>query len=386
MTTKISTLGDKCCGCSACYSVCPKKCIEFHSDKKGFLLPVVDEEVCVSCGACERACPALSDNDTRKPIDVYASKNQDETIRRESSSGGIFTALAEKVINGGGVVFGARFDEHWSVVHDSAETLDELSAFRGSKYLQSVMGDCYSQVEKELKVGRQVLFSGTPCQSLGLRKFLRKDYDNLIVVDFVCHGVPSPKVWKSYLDSVACDQSEVSKVSFRNKDKGWAKFRVQIEQTDKSGETHKLVDEPFAENFFMRAFLWDFCLRPSCFSCPAKGGRSHSDITIGDYWGIDNVMPEFNDDRGVSLVMAYTEKGRQALAGLNIKNEESDYQSALACNPSIEKSVAKTPLVGLFWRLYGSCGLKSAMTCMAKVKFVFDFWQRGVRKLRRMVG
>ena len=386
MTTKILALGDKCCGCSACHSICPKKCIEMRSDGKGFLYPSVDESVCVSCGACERVCPALSDAAERKPLAVYASKNRDESIRQKSSSGGVFSALAEKVIKEGGVVFGARFDSDWSVVHDSADTIADLNAFRGSKYLQSVMGDCFSRAEKELKAGRQVLFSGTPCQSLGLRKFLRKDYDNLLVVDFVCHGVPSPKVWHSYLDSVCPDTSCISNISFRNKDGGWKKYRLRIDGSAGDESASRLVCEPFYENTFMRAFLWDLCLRPSCSHCPAKAGSSCSDITIGDYWGIENVMPELDDDRGVSLVMSYTEKGRQAFASVGVQNKESDYQKALAGNPSIERRVAKKPLGAMFWRLYGSCGLKIAVGGIAIVKAVSDFCYKCVRKLRRIMG
>lgn len=183
-----------CCGCSACVQKCPKQCISLKEDNEGFLYPEVDKSMCINCGLCEKVCPVLHQGESRKPLKVYAAKNQDEEIRRQSSSGGIFTLLAEKTIQDGGVVFGARFDEHWEVKHDYTETIEGLAAFRGSKYVQSRMEDNYRKAEMFLKQGRKVLFSGTPCQVAGLKRFLRKYYGNLLTIDMVCHGVPSPLV------------------------------------------------------------------------------------------------------------------------------------------------------------------------------------------------
>ena len=190
----------QCCGCSACVQRCPKQCIVMKEDEEGFLYPVADKDVCIDCNLCEQVCPVLRQREEREPLDVYAAFNKNEEVRMQSSSGGVFTALAESIIKEGGVVFGARFNEDWEVVHDYVETVEGLSAFRGSKYVQSRIGCTFSQAEQFLKQGRKVLFSGTPCQIAGLKLFLRKEYENLLSVDFICHGVPSPGVWRQYLN------------------------------------------------------------------------------------------------------------------------------------------------------------------------------------------
>ena len=195
-----STNKKLCTGCAACYSICPVRCISMQEDSEGFLYPVVEKDKCTSCKKCETVCPAIVQRNERKPLYVYAAKNLNEEIRRQSSSGGIFTLIAESIIQEGGVVFGARFNENWEVVHDYTETIEGLAAFRGSKYVQSRIGNTYLSAKDFLLAGRKVLFSGTPCQIAGLKAFLQDDYDNLLTVDLVCHGVPSPLVWKRYLD------------------------------------------------------------------------------------------------------------------------------------------------------------------------------------------
>ena len=188
-----------CCGCSACAQSCPKECIIMRADEEGFLYPQIDTDTCINCGLCERVCPVINQSLPQKPHSVYAAKNKNEDIRLKSSSGGLFTLLAERTINNGGVVFGAKFNDDWSVIHDYTETIDGIKIFRGSKYLQSNTNICYKSVRKFLKEGRKVLFSGTPCQIAGLHLFLNKEYPNLTTVDIICHGVPSPLVWHKYV-------------------------------------------------------------------------------------------------------------------------------------------------------------------------------------------
>lgn len=190
---------DKCCGCAACVQVCPKQCFSFEEDKEGFRYPVADRIKCIDCGLCEKVCPVINQYEATNPIKVYAAINKDEVIRMQSSSGGIFTLLAEKVIREGGVVFGAAFDENWEVQHTYVETIKDLAKLRTSKYVQSRMEDNYQRAKAFLKQGRKVMFTGTSCQIAGLKHFLRKDYDNLLAVDVICHGVPSPMVWRDYL-------------------------------------------------------------------------------------------------------------------------------------------------------------------------------------------
>ena len=191
-----------CCGCSACVQTCPKQCIRLEEDNEGFLYPSVNKSLCVECGQCDNVCPMLHGHEPQEPVGVYAATNPDEGIRMQSSSGGIFSLIAENIIRQGGVVFGAAFNEDWEVTHCFAETVDGIARFRGSKYVQSRTGTTYAEAERFLKAGRKVLYSGTPCQIAGLKSFLRKEYGNLLTVDCVCHGVPSPGGSESTLDQL----------------------------------------------------------------------------------------------------------------------------------------------------------------------------------------
>lgn len=337
-----------CCGCEACAQRCPKQCIAMRADAEGFLYPHIDTAVCIDCGLCERVCPMLRQEQPRKPIAVYAAKNPDERIRMESSSGGVFTLLAEQTIRAGGVVFGARFDEAWEVVHDSTETIEGLAAFRGSKYVQSRIGTSFARAEEFLKQGRQVLFSGTPCQIAGLNRFLRRSYDNLLTVDVVCHGVPSPLVWRRYLDGIG-GGTTVSHVSMRDKSTGWTHFRIRISDTDRD-----LVNATVGDDPFMKGFLANLYLRPVCHACPAKSGRSGSDLTIADFWGIRRVLPHFADDKGISLLLNYSEHGNHRIEALHMERRAASYEQALIGNPSIERSVPEPKQRKTFWDSFGS--------------------------------
>lgn len=311
-----------CCGCGACVQRCPKSCISMREDNEGFLYPEVNKEICIDCGLCEKVCPVINQSEERKPMAVYAAKHKDERIRLASSSGGVFTAIAESVIDEGGVVFGARFDKDWSVIHGYTETKEGLAAFRGSKYVQSRIGESYKDTEAFLKTGRKVLFSGTPCQIAGLKRFLRKEYDNLLTVDFICHGVPSPGVWREYLKEETARQCggknsvlshlkdklgdvRIENISFRDKRLGWKKFSFSLTLSTTNGSGAKntvFLSESLDKNIFLRGFLADLYLRPSCHACLAKKFKSGSDVTIGDFWGVQNVMPEIDDDKGVSVL------------------------------------------------------------------------------------
>ena len=317
-----------CCGCNACAQICPKQCITMQEDNEGFLYPRVDTENCIDCHLCERICPVSNHGMERKPLKVYAAINKDEEVRKQSSSGGIFTALAEQVIKQGGVVFGARFDERWQVKHDYTETMEGLAAFRGSKYVQSRIGNTYQEAEQFLKVGRKVLFSGTPCQIAGLRNYLRKEYDNLLMVDFICHGVPSPMVWRRYLkEEVArqCDRKNsvlshpiheedvlVEGISFRDKTMGWKKFSfaLTLSTTNGSGDKIQFCScSPMTKNEYLRGFMSNVYLRPSCYSCAFKCLKSKSDITLGDFWNIRLYNKHLDDNQGLSLMLLNNSRG-----------------------------------------------------------------------------
>ena len=346
-----------------------------QEDGEGFLYPIVDQEVCIDCGLCEKVCPVLNQGEERKPLQVYAANNPNEEVRMQSSSGGVFTLLAETIIQEGGVVFGVRFNDDWEVIHDYTETKEGLAAFRGSKYVQSRIGESYCQVERFLKKGRKVLFTGTPCQIAGLNLFLRKEYDNLLTVDFICHGVPSPGVWKSYLEELIALKGnqknsvlshskpiilnsirDISRIEFRNKRLGWKKFSFALTLSVPDGHGTKntvLLSEPYNENIFMKGFLADLFLRPSCYACPAKCLKSGSDITIGDYWGIQNVMPEIDDDKGICCLMVNTDKGGQLLSSKEwVEYRKSDYSTVIKYNIACVVSVAPNLKRKLFFDKY----------------------------------
>lgn len=322
----------QCCGCASCVQCCPKKCITFNEDNEGFRYPNVDVSKCVNCGLCEKVCPVINQGERQHPRKIYAAKNKNESVRLQSSSGGIFTKLAEDVISRGGVVFGARFDDNWEVKHDFTENIDGLSVFRGSKYLQSRIEGSYSTAEVFLKQGREVLFSGTPCQIAGLKLYLRRKYDNLLAVACVCHGVPSPLVWREYLKETSKGQI-IQRINFRDKNISWKNYRVLVQGND------NIVYQPFYENIYMKGFLRDIYLRPSCFTCPAKSGKSGADITLGDFWGIENYLQEFDDDKGVSACIAHTDKGIALLDILDVEKHDVLYEQVLSGNPCIERSV-----------------------------------------------
>ena len=327
----------ECCGCSACQNICPKECISIISDDEGFNYPQVDTSKCIDCHLCEKVCPVLNINYSVNERTAYACYNNNETIRLQSSSGGIFTLLAERVVSNGGVVFGASFDDKFKVVHTMVNSIEDLSKLRGSKYVQSDINTTYKQAQEYLNQGRQVLFSGTPCQINGLSNYLKKSYDNLLLVDFICHGVPSPLVWRNYVQFKERDyQSKPQKISFRHKNYGWKRYSVSFLFKNK---VEYLKD--LHEDNYMKGFLTDLYLRPSCYKCKSRGENRASDITLADFWGIQNVLPQLDDDKGTSLVIVNTSKGKDIFFSIqnSIVFQEISLNKAIKYNPSYINSV-----------------------------------------------
>lgn len=363
-------LGNKaaCCGCEACVQCCPQRCILFKIDKEGFGYPLIDKEKCVDCGLCDKVCPIINQNNARIPLKVYAAINPNEQVRKDSSSGGVFALLAEYIINEGGIVFGVRFNRTWGVVHDWVDSIENISYFRGSKYVQSKIGDVFKKTKEFLKSGRKVLFSGTPCQIAGLKLYLKKDYENLLTVDFICHGVPSPKVWQMYLDEIIANWEKketvpscfvgkknicIERVQFRDKCLGWKKFSftLTLSRISENGKKETfLFSESLHDNIFLKGFLKDLYLRPSCSVCSTKSLKSGSDMTIADFWGIGNVIPEIDDDKGVSLVLINTNKASVLLKKLDVAVLEANYEDVLRYNPSIITSVVPHKKRNVFFK------------------------------------
>ena len=330
---------ENCCGCHACAQICPKHCITMRADTEGFLYPQVDATACIHCGACEKVCPILqsSPEPKDKSPKAFAAINLDEKVRAQSSSGGVFSLLAEQTIFKGGVVFGAAMSENQhKVCHIAVETLEGLAALRGSKYLQSEIGTTYSQAKEALQSGREVLFSGTPCQIEGLRSFLQKDYPNLLCADVICHGVPSPRTWNVYLSEIerAVGQ-KATWITFRKKSPGWKHYSMHIQFPN-----GKVFSKDNRDSPYMRAFLQDVSIRPSCYACRFKKLNHVSDITLADYWGIQNQYPDMDDDKGTSLVLVHSEKGQQRMDALrdSLRLQEVPVTQALKPNPAMTQS------------------------------------------------
>ena len=361
-----------CCGCEACAQVCPKRCIVMQEDDEGFLYPVTNKNICIDCHLCEQVCPILNQIEGRHPLQIYTTFNPDMTVRMNSSSGGIFSMFAEQVIKEGGVVFGALFDEHWNVVHGYVDTLEGITLLRGSKYVQSRIGNAYQEAKLLLKEGRKVLFSGTPCQIAGLKTYLRhKEYENLLTIDVVCHGVPSPGVWRKYLQEEVAQQRDgkntvlprpihekdvlVEGISFRDKGLGWKKysFALALSTTNGSGEKFSFCScMPLNENPFLKGFIADLYLRPSCYHCVYKNFSSQSDVTLADAWGVWDYYPKMYDDKGTSLLILSTSKAEEWFHKLDVQEKVAGNISILKkYNPATFVSPRKSRKRKRFFRL-----------------------------------
>ena len=348
-----------CCGCEACVQVCPKNCINFSRDAQGFLYPVVNKESCIDCGLCEKVCPVINKINQSKnnPSTLYAVKSYDDAVREQSSSGGFFSLLADYVLSKGGVVYGAAFDDAFNVCHTRVANISDLHKLRGSKYVQSRIGKTFSECKDDLKAGKFVLFTGTPCQISALGHFLRKDHDNLIKVEVVCHGVPSPMIYQQYLKETIIKDVEdrtITKVNFRTKLGSWKLYFFTVEYKDR-GEICK-YKECVTDSLYMKGFLSDLYIRPSCFECPAKNFTSGADFTIADFWGQEYTFPEFDNDKGVSAVFTNTEKSKNVFSQISEVVQEKPLADFIKFNPYLVKSSEQRYSYTRFWDLYAKTG------------------------------
>ena len=321
-----------CTGCSACVSVCPCGAIEMKKDADGFFYPQIEKNKCVDCGKCASVCPETNKiSAAAEKTAAYAAFSNDDFIRKDSSSGGVFNQLADKILEEGGVVYGAAFSEDFCTVKHTAVTVkEEMYKLRGSKYLQSRMNDTFLSVKKDLIKQKKVLFSGTPCQAAGLKAFLGKEYPNLVVVDFICHGVPSEKVWQKYLSEAQNRfSSPVKDADFRDKESGWKKFSLSLRFSNGSSTSEKVTESPY-----MRGFVSNLYLRKSCYDCKFKGSYYQSDITLADFWGVERLFPDLNDDKGISLVIVHSEKGEALFGEADIVKRQVSLKDAVCENPS----------------------------------------------------
>jgi len=334
-----------CTGCTACAASCPKEAITMQANTEGFLHPYINAAGCNDCGLCCQICPVnnklIKRTNTglekqREPLHVYAAWNLDKTIRSQSSSGGVFTALAENTLYRGGVVVGAAFDNNVIVRHIIIETSAELQRLRASKYVQSKIPlDLYREIRKLLKQERPVLFSGTPCQVAGVQSFLGKSYSKLYCCDVVCHGVPSPSFFARYVQHNLERGVDLTNVSFRDKTTGWKKSCVCHHL--KNGK--KILIDP-RDDLYMEAFARDYTLRQSCYSCGFTSTHRFGDLTLGDFWGVGKKYPEYDhDDKGTSLVLVNTKKGQTWIEACssNLFCGAADLDTAIDGNPMLAR-------------------------------------------------
>jgi len=326
---------NQCCGCSACVQKCPKNAISLKEDEEGFFYPIVNKEKCINCGLCKKVCPFINYEVEQKENypKAYAVKNKINKDILNSSSGGVFIAIAKYIIKENGVVFGAAYDENNNVNHISVEREEDLFKLQGSKYVQSNILNTFKDAKESLDKGKKVLFSGTPCQIRGLKNFLLKDYDNLITCDLVCHGVPSQKLFKTYLKSLEEKyQKKIKKYDFRNKDKkGWG---LTAKVTFEDGKS-KYINSDF--DSYYSNFLDCNTYRESCYNCKFTTTNRNTDITLADYWGILSIHNDFYDEKGVSLILVNSKSGLDLLNNIadNIELIETDLNYAITKNKNL---------------------------------------------------
>ncbi len=348
-----------CCGCTACASICPHGAIQLKANNKGFLYPQINGDVCVECGLCLKTCPILDRRDLQiKESTVkesFALRYRDKDVLYHSSSGGAFYAIAEFVINNGGVVFGAAYDHNMRVSHSFATTLDGCRAFMGSKYSQSDMSGVMEKVKEFLVDGRMVLFTGTPCQNHGLLKYLKKTYNNLITTDIICHSVPSPTFFMSYLKMIEKRfKDKVINISMRDKTLGWGvteSYRYFFSSGKEVLNPRNIVGW---QNIFESGFITREC----CFDCQYTNLNRVTDFTIGDFWDSHHLRPDLMSKEGTSVVLVNTEKAVELLNKIYNTIDLWPVFENEFLQPRLQNCTKKPEKYDEFWRFYFRKGFR----------------------------
>lgn len=359
-----------CCGCGACALKCPKQAITMQEDNMGFLIPVIDNQLCIDCGLCEKVCSFKKQQKHKwQPLKVYGGRLKDLEALSKSQSGGAFWAFACQIIKNNGVVYGVALTDSFTATHIRVTSIHDLQRLRGSKYIQSVVGDAYCSVAADLKQGRKVLFSGTPCQVSGLMAYLSpKQYENLYTVDLVCHGVPSPQVWKDYLNWIENKVGDkITHCNFRDKKYGWGSH-IETFIFEKKRE--------ITQSIFKELFYRNLIIRESCHNCPFTNLSRVSDVTVGDYWGWSAASNRFCDQKGISLILINTIKGDKLFeaAKQDLLIEASNVQDCL--QPQL-KHPAERPLnKDEFIKDYHAKGFEYALR-----KYAIIGWRHSIKNL-----
>lgn len=373
-TDKIILFEDKkdCCACGACVNICPKQAISMQEDENGFLYPVINDEKCIKCGKCKTVCAYQNVTEPAQPKETYAAQADDEKLLSLTASGGIFSAIALKVLENNGAVFGCSMEntsDGLQAKHIKVKSKEELKRLQGSKYVQSITGDIYSQVKKELQTSRPVLFSGTPCQVAALKSYLgNKIYNNLYTIDIICHGVPGSGLFNAYIQDFEKKlNGTITEFRFRDKIKGWG-YTGNVKYIIKDGkERTKLVPCKLSSYYIL--FLKSHIFRQNCYSCKYASPNRSGDITIGDYWGIENEHPEYlksnggdlDSDKGISCIIVNNECGKRMLDlfGDNLKLKSSEFEKAAKLNAQLKAPCKMSDLRGEIFNLYKDGGYQA---------------------------
>lgn len=331
---------EQCCGCRSCEQICPKSCISMFADDEGFLVPQINKELCINCGLCVNHCPMLSDEKKEVMPHVYAAKNKNKEVLLDSTSGGIFDALARIILEKNGTVFGCAWSESLVAEHIEISNVNDLEKLHGSKYVQSDTKNTYTRVKNLLLQNQYVLYSGTSCQIAGLKSFLNEDFEKLFTIDIICHGVPSPILFKKYKKWLSIKMgSPIIFYDFRSKEKNaWGlTYKAKTKTKTKTKYLTAYLDPYYA------AFLKGETYRECCYKCKYSNKNKPSDITLGDFWGIENQHPEFFDDKGVSIAIVNTNKGHIVFDSIkeNINYINSEYDRASFNNMNLIKATVR---------------------------------------------
>lgn len=371
-----------CSGCSACSQICLTNAISMVEDDRGFLYPAIAEDKCVDCGLCKKVCnfTSFAGKELEQEYDCYAVRHKNEEEVKTSRSGATFMALADFVLDQNGVVFGAEFANPKTVIHKSEITKDGVNKFKGSKYVQSDMGDCFTECAGHLKNDKMVLFSGTPCQVHGLLSFLNNKHismDKLITVDIVCHGVPSQKLWREYVaETERRHRVDIVSANFRNKELfGWRDHK----------ESFVFSDATTTTTTWTTSFYNHVMFRESCYECPYTTPHRNSDMTLADYWGIEKNAAEFDDDKGVNLLLIHTKKGQEIFDKINEKLFFRKTELSTSMQPNLQHPSEKGSGYERFWSDYGRLSTRRFFAKYFFVNSIVLFGRRIVNKIKRIV-
>lgn len=381
---------DKCCGCTACYAVCPKKAIEMKPDDEGFLYPSIRDDLCIECGLCKKVCAFQNDTTMKTDFkqEYFAARSKDSEILLSSSSGGVFTCLSDAILEKNGTVFGVDFDENFNIIHTAAKTDKQRNRMRGSKYVQSDMQETYAHVADVLKQGEQVMFVGTPCQVSGLKSYLtakRISVENLLLCDFICHGVSSPLVWQEYIALLENKfHGKVGEFKFRSKTYGWKKMETYIYRERERGKGENVSGIVNKKYSYINIFSSLMSTRPSCFQCKYTSYNRESDITMADFWNIDSVASQMNDDRGVSTVLINTEKGKHWFETVKDRMEVLEVRKQDCWQPHLEYPCACPSNRAKFWELLRQRGAAYTLEKYAQGTLVSNIIRRITPVLKKL--